>query len=59
MPDFRVLMETVTDEYGCDHNGAIQIPCDEHYFQQILTSCSQTKKQRIIFPNNIPFTCTY
>lgn len=60
MPDFKVLMESVAEEYGCDHDGAIQIPCDEDYFQQILMSCSQ--RQRIISPKklipNIPLICT-
>lgn len=44
MPDFSVLLEFVADEYGCDHHGAIHIPCDEEFFQQILTSCSQRKR---------------
>lgn len=60
MPDFRVLMENVAEEYGCDHHGAIQIPCDENCFQQILMSCSQRK--RIISPKNLtnmPLICSH
>ncbi|XP_047166825.1 auxin-responsive protein SAUR24-like [Vigna umbellata] len=44
MPDFAALMESVAEEYGCDHHGAIHIPCDEDHFQQILISCSQRKR---------------
>ncbi|XP_027906041.1 auxin-responsive protein SAUR24-like [Vigna unguiculata] len=44
MPDFTALMESVAEEYGCDHHGAIHIPCDEDYFEQILTSCSHRKR---------------
>ncbi|KAK7381480.1 hypothetical protein VNO80_00023 [Phaseolus coccineus] len=61
MPDFRVLMESVADEYGCDHHGAIHIPCDEDFFEKILTSCSQRK--RTLLPlkilSNIPIIPTH
>ncbi|KAK7255008.1 hypothetical protein RIF29_28407 [Crotalaria pallida] len=46
MPDFRVLMEMVTEEFGCDHDGALQIPCDEDHFEQILKTCFS--RQRMI-----------
>ncbi|TKY64708.1 Auxin-induced protein 6B [Spatholobus suberectus] len=52
MPHFRDLMETVAEEYGCHHHGAIEIPCDEDYFEQILMSCSQRSK-RIISPKKL------
>ncbi|KAJ1429256.1 Small auxin-up RNA [Sesbania bispinosa] len=44
MPDFTVLMETVAEEFGCDHHGhgALHIPCDEHHFHHILTTCFAT-----------------
>ncbi|XP_019426168.1 PREDICTED: auxin-induced protein 6B [Lupinus angustifolius] len=39
MPDFRVLMDMVAEEFGCDHHGALHFPCDEQQFQQILVTC--------------------
>ncbi|CAJ1951491.1 unnamed protein product [Sphenostylis stenocarpa] len=60
MPDFGVLMDSVADEYGCDHDGAIHIPCDEDHFQQILTSCSQRKRALPSKkPANIPLICSH
>ncbi|ESW07862.1 hypothetical protein PHAVU_010G164700 [Phaseolus vulgaris] len=61
MPDFSVLMESVAEEYGCDHHGAIHIPCDEDLFQKILTSCSQRKRTFLPpkIPSNIPIISTH
>ncbi|KAE9616356.1 putative small auxin-up RNA [Lupinus albus] len=50
MPDFRVLMDMVAEEFGCDHHGALHFPCDEQQFQQILITCFST--QRILSSKN-------
>ncbi|MED6168978.1 hypothetical protein PIB30_017123 [Stylosanthes scabra] len=42
MPEFRVLLERVEEEFGCDHHGAgaLEIPCDDKdHFEEILTTC--------------------
>ncbi|MED6107272.1 hypothetical protein PIB30_012670 [Stylosanthes scabra] len=42
MPEFRVLLERVEEEFGCDHHGAgaLEIPCDdEDHFEEILATC--------------------
>ncbi|CAL0308588.1 unnamed protein product [Lupinus luteus] len=44
MPDFRVLMDMVAEEFGCDHHGALHFPCDEQQFQQILMTCFSTQR---------------
>ncbi|KAL5554228.1 hypothetical protein UlMin_041629 [Ulmus minor] len=40
MPDFRALMDKVAEEYGFEQKGALELPCDEEHFQQILLRCS-------------------
>ncbi|KAK3219048.1 hypothetical protein Dsin_013018 [Dipteronia sinensis] len=39
MPEFRVLMDCVAEEYGFDHEGGLQIPCEEQDFEDILHKC--------------------
>lgn len=39
MPELRAVMETVADECDCHYDGAIEIPCEEHYFEEILRTC--------------------
>ncbi|KAI4355926.1 hypothetical protein L6164_004650 [Bauhinia variegata] len=39
MPEFRVLMERVGEEFGWEHDGGLEIPCDEEDFEQILMTC--------------------
>ncbi|KAL5758779.1 hypothetical protein ACOSP7_021390 [Xanthoceras sorbifolium] len=52
MPEFRVLMDSVADEYGFEHDGGLQFPCEEQEFEDILQKCvtmdhmvSKTKKK--------------
>ncbi|KAG2317540.1 hypothetical protein Bca4012_068434 [Brassica carinata] len=45
-PEFRVLMDEVTDEFGYEHEGGIHIPCEESVFEEILIrymSCDNKK----------------
>ncbi|XP_022723809.1 auxin-responsive protein SAUR71-like [Durio zibethinus] len=44
MPEFRVLMDKVADEFGFEHEGGLQIPCDEQDFEQILLRCGTPPK---------------
>ncbi|XP_057453983.1 protein SMALL AUXIN UP-REGULATED RNA 51-like [Lotus japonicus] len=46
MPDFRDLMERVAEEHGCDHSGALEIPCDEEHFEHVLMNCYE-RQQRL------------
>ncbi|XVE91127.1 hypothetical protein DITRI_Ditri20bG0129800 [Diplodiscus trichospermus] len=39
MPEFRVLMEKVAEEFGFEQEGGLQFPCDEQEFEQILLRC--------------------
>ncbi|KAI9160952.1 hypothetical protein LWI28_013056 [Acer negundo] len=39
MPEFRVLMDSVAEEYGFEHEGGLQIPCEEQDFVDILRKC--------------------
>ncbi|XP_031256144.1 indole-3-acetic acid-induced protein ARG7-like [Pistacia vera] len=39
MPDFRVLMDSVAEEFGFEQEGGLQIPCEEEDFQKILLRC--------------------
>lgn len=50
MPEFRVLLERVEEEFGCDHHGALEIPCDEDHFERILMTCFA--RQRITSSKN-------
>lgn len=44
MPEFRVLMESVADEFGYEHEGGLQFPCEEEEFQEILHRCVSRQK---------------
>ncbi|KAL1197977.1 Auxin-induced protein X15 [Cardamine amara subsp. amara] len=35
-PEFRVLMDEVADEFGYEHEGGINIPCEGRVFEEIL-----------------------
>ncbi|KAF9617545.1 hypothetical protein IFM89_037357 [Coptis chinensis] len=37
--DFRVLMESVEEEFGFEQQGALKFPCDEEEFEEILIRC--------------------
>lgn len=51
MPDLRELMDRVAEEFGCDHHGALHIPCcDEDHFEHILMTCFA--RQRVIYSSN-------
>uniref|UniRef100_A0A5B7C2W3 Putative SAUR-like auxin-responsive protein family n=1 Tax=Davidia involucrata TaxID=16924 RepID=A0A5B7C2W3_DAVIN len=39
MPDFKVLMERVAEEFGYEQEGGLRIPCEEEDFQDVLTRC--------------------
>lgn len=54
MPEFRVLMDQVAEEFGFEQDGGLQIPCEEHDFEEILVRClrmhkmaSKSKKKNI------------
>ncbi|KAF5741622.1 hypothetical protein HS088_TW10G00626 [Tripterygium wilfordii] len=50
MPEFRVLMDEVEEEFGFEQEGALQFPCDEQDFEEILVKMrkmmSKKKKNR-------------
>ncbi|CAO2840430.1 unnamed protein product [Amaranthus hypochondriacus] len=60
MPDFGDLMETVAEEFGFEHQGALKIPCDEDDFQEILYKClanhKATSKSRSIKDVRLDYT---
>lgn len=45
IPEIRVLMDDVGEENGFKHDGAIQIPCDEDAFEDILSKMPNPKKK--------------
>lgn len=49
MPEFKGLMDNVAEEFGCDFHadGALQIPCDEEHFQNILMTCFAIQRNMI------------
>lgn len=44
MPEFRVLMDKVAEEYGFEQEGGLQIPCEEEDFEEILLRCLAMKQ---------------
>ncbi|KAK4773482.1 hypothetical protein SAY87_028504 [Trapa incisa] len=42
--EFRVLMDTVGEEFGFEHEGGLHIPCEEADFEEILGRCLQMKR---------------
>ncbi|XP_017978600.1 PREDICTED: auxin-responsive protein SAUR71 [Theobroma cacao] len=40
MPEFKILMDKVAEEFGFEQEGGLQIPCDEQHFEQILLKCT-------------------
>ncbi|XP_019054012.1 PREDICTED: auxin-induced protein X15-like [Nelumbo nucifera] len=45
MPDFRVLMEKVAEEFGFEQQGALKIPCEEEDFEKILLRCFERQEK--------------
>lgn len=45
-PEFRLLMDTVAEEFGFEHQGGLHIPCEEALFEDILTRCPEMKSKR-------------
>ncbi|OWM69483.1 auxin-responsive protein SAUR71-like [Punica granatum] len=46
MPEFRMLMDMVAEEFGFEHQGGIRIPCEEAQFEEILARCLELKSKR-------------
>ncbi|KAL5705029.1 hypothetical protein ACHQM5_023380 [Ranunculus cassubicifolius] len=46
LPDFRILMENVAEEFGFEQEGALKFPCEKEEFEEILIKC-YTKHQSI------------
>lgn len=47
MPEFRVLMDSVAEEYGYDQEGALEIPCEEEAFEEILLICVEMHRMML------------
>ncbi|XVF86238.1 hypothetical protein PTKIN_Ptkin18bG0024500 [Pterospermum kingtungense] len=39
MPEFRALMDQVAEEFGFEHEGGLEFPCDQQEFEEILLRC--------------------
>lgn len=60
MPDFRVLMDRSVEEFGYEQEGALQIPCEEEEFEEVILRCvakhqymSKKKKKKAKNSNKI------
>ncbi|GAB4849927.1 hypothetical protein Ancab_029227 [Ancistrocladus abbreviatus] len=47
MPDFRILMEKVEEEFGFDQEAGLKIPCKEEDFEEVLLKCLARQKQLV------------
>lgn len=36
-PDFKLLLQMAADEYGFSHDTGLTIPCDESFFQSLVS----------------------
>lgn len=52
MPNFRVLMDNVADEYGYEQEGGLEFPCEEEEFQEILVRCLEMHQMNKKRSNN-------
>lgn len=46
MPEFKMLMDRVAEEFGFEHQGGLHIPCDEAHFEEILNQCLEIKSRK-------------
>ncbi|KAF8392786.1 hypothetical protein HHK36_021023 [Tetracentron sinense] len=46
MPDFRVLMERVAEEFGFEQEGGLRIPCEEEDFEEMLRCLAMHQKMK-------------
>lgn len=47
MPEFRVLMDSVAEEYGYEQEGVLEIPCEEEAFEKILFRCVEMHRMML------------